>query len=103
MGNTGHDPVDHARTTRQRAGETLKNTRSMPGLVLGALGVVALVVCLYLFGRGQQVGGIVAAVGAVVLGLAGALWVLAQHRQVSRAESHWAAEHPEAHTEPPTA
>lgn len=35
-------PVDHARTTRQHAGETLKNTANIPGLIAVVVGVVAL-------------------------------------------------------------
>ena len=102
MGNTGHDPVDHARTTRQHAGETLKNTRSTPGLILGLLALAAFIIGLYLFGAGHTVGGVIAAVVVVVVGAAGVWWVLAEHRRVNRAEAAWAAEHPGAHIEPPT-
>lgn len=103
MGDTGNDPVDHARTTRQRAGETLKNTRSTPGLVLGGVGLVAFVVCLYLFGRGMQMGAVAAAVVTVLAAGAGVAWVLGQHRRINRVDSRWAAEHPDEHSEPPTA
>lgn len=40
-------PDDQARTTRQHAGETLKDTANVPGLVALAVAVVALSVGLY--------------------------------------------------------
>ena len=42
MGDTAKDPVDHARTNCQFTGETMKDIRFIPGLVLCALGVGAL-------------------------------------------------------------
>ena len=33
MGDTAEDPVDHARTTRPHAGESMKDTANMPALV----------------------------------------------------------------------
>jgi len=42
MADSISDPIDHARTTRQHAGETMKNGTNSPGLVLVAIGVVAL-------------------------------------------------------------
>ena len=102
MGNIGPDPVDHARTTRLHAGETLKNSRSTPGLVLGLLALAAFIICLYLFGSGHAAGGAIAALLAVLAGAAAVVWVLAEHRRVNQAEAVWVAEHPGAHVEPPT-
>lgn len=52
MGDTTHDPVDHARTTRPRAGEAMKDGKNLPGLITMGLGVAALVICLFLFAAG---------------------------------------------------
>lgn len=103
MGNTGRDPVDHSRTTRKRAGETMKNTVVTPGLFLGALSVVAFVICLFVFATGHTAGGVVAAVLTVLAGVASVVWVLIAHRRVARIEAAYLADHPEADSEPPTA
>lgn len=84
MGDTANDPVDHARTTRKYAGETMKNTRSTPGLAASALAVLALVVGLYLFGIGRTGAGVIAIVIAAVAGAAGAAWLMSTHRRVVR-------------------
>ncbi|CAJ1510306.1 protein UsfY [[Mycobacterium] burgundiense] len=100
MGDTTHDPVDHARTTRPRAGEAMKDGKNLPGLITMGLGVAALVICLFLFAAGHPTAGIVAAVAAALL-MGGALtWMFFTHRRVSRLQHQWAAEHPEA-AEPP--
>ena len=33
MGDNAEDPIDHHRTTRAHAGQNMKNTAAMPGLV----------------------------------------------------------------------
>jgi hypothetical protein len=103
MGNTGRDPVDHSRTTRKWAGETMKNTATTPGLVVGALAVVAFVIGLFLFATSHPIAGVVAEVVAVVALLAAVVWVLGQHRRVARGEAEYQAAHPESRAEPPTA
>lgn len=103
MGNTSQDPVDHARTARRYAGETMKNTRSVPGLVLSGLGVLAFVIGLYLIAVGNTGGGIAGLIAAAVLGAAGTAAILGAHRRVVRQDRQWLAAHPEAHPEPPTA
>ena len=47
------DPVDHARTTRPHAGESLKDGSNAPGLLAVAVAVVVLVLSLYFFASGQ--------------------------------------------------
>jgi hypothetical protein len=41
-----YDPVDHYRTTSPHAGETLKNVRAWPGLLLVAIAVVSIAAAL---------------------------------------------------------
>jgi protein-S-isoprenylcysteine O-methyltransferase Ste14 len=101
MGNTSRDPIDHARTTRQHAGETMKNGYNVPGLVLMAVGVVALVISMAAFATGHSTEGSVAATVAAVLLLGGGLWLMLTHRRVRRRELQWAAHHPDADLHPP--
>ena len=101
MGNTSSDPIDHARTTRQHAGETMKNGNNAPGLVLMALGVVAVVVAMATSASGDNGAAGIAVVVAVVLLVAGGLWLMVAHRVVRQRELRWAADHPEAVVQPP--
>ena len=48
MPDTSRDPVDHVRTTRQHAGETVKNGQNGPGLIAVGIGVLALVISLFI-------------------------------------------------------
>ena len=75
MGSTARDPVDHARTTRKHAGQNLKNTAAMPGLVAIGMAVVALVVSLFFFATGDAVVGVIAAAAAIALAVAGFGWL----------------------------
>ncbi|OBJ50611.1 hypothetical protein A9W95_23625 [Mycobacterium sp. 1423905.2] len=96
------DPADHHRTTRQNAGETLKNGPHGLGLVGVGAGVVALIVGLFAFATGSTVGGTVAVIMAVILGAAGFGWLAHAHRKVRRAELRWHAEHSDHPAPPPT-
>lgn len=103
MGDNAQDPVDHVRTTRMHAGETMKNTRALPGVLLGALAVIATAFSVYLFGNGKVGDGIAIAVVAVAIGTGSILWILAEHHRVMRAEQAWLLRHPGTHWEdPPT-
>jgi uncharacterized protein HemX len=102
MGDTRDDPVDHSRTTRQHAGETMKNGANAPGLVLAALGIVAMVFGLAAFATGSPVAGTVAIAVAVALALAGGVWVFIAHRRVRGNELQRAATQSNAEAPPPT-
>jgi hypothetical protein len=79
-------PVDHARTTRQHAGETLKNTANVPGLVAVAVAVFALSITLYELASGDVRIAAAAVILAGVSGVAGLGWLIYAHRRVRRAE-----------------
>lgn len=102
MPDTARDPVDHARTTRQHAGETMKNGANAPGLIAVAAGVVAFVISLAAFATDHMSLGVVAAITAVGVGGAGLGWLAYAHRRVRDAERRWHAEHPAQPAEPPT-
>lgn len=86
MGEPSRGPVDHARTTRPYAGETLKDTGRIPGLVLVGAGIVAFVMCLVAFALGQVGSGIAAAVVAQLAAGAGLAWLSMDRRRVRQAE-----------------
>jgi hypothetical protein len=102
MGNTAQDPVDHARTTRKHAGQNIKNTAAMPGLVAIALAVVSVVVCLFFFATGDAVVGAIAAAAALVLAGAGFGWLRRERRRVRRLEAEYLSEHPGAEPQTPS-
>lgn len=96
------DPVDHARTTRQHAGETMKAGKNSPGLIAVGLGVLALVIGLFSFANSSVTAGIIGVVVAAVLMAGGLGWLARTHRKVAEQQRDWAREHPEVHYEPPT-
>lgn len=102
MGDTSHDPIDHARTTRRHAGESMKNGTNAPGLISIAVGIVALVVCLFALATGSPVAGGVAGVVAAAAIVGGLVWLAIAHRRVREAELRWHDEHSHAPAEPPT-
>ncbi|GAB3017291.1 hypothetical protein [Mycobacterium bourgelatii] len=96
------DPVDHHRTTRKHAGETLKNGSNAPGLVAVAIGVITLIVGLYLLATGDAIAGTVAVVVALVAGTGGLGWLAFTHRRVRQAEQRLYAEAFDQPAPPPT-
>lgn len=94
MGDTFHDPVDHVRTTRSHAGESLINVRSWPGYLLIVAGVVAVFRCLVTFGTGHSDRGVIAGAIAIVALPSGLVWLWVEHRRVRRIEDRWQDEHP---------
>ncbi|GBG35984.1 hypothetical protein NJB14197_30180 [Mycobacterium montefiorense] len=79
-------PVDYARTTRQHAGESLKNSANIPGLAAVAAAVTTLAAGLYQLAAGHVLIGVVAAIAAVAFGVAGSGRLIAAHRHVRKAE-----------------
>ena len=102
MADASRDPVDHARTTRQHAGESMKNGANAPGLALLAAGVIATVVCLASVATGYDSVAVIAALIAVLGYVAGAVWLMVAHRRVRAVEQQWLAEHPSVPEQPPT-
>jgi protein-S-isoprenylcysteine O-methyltransferase Ste14 len=95
-------PVDHSRTTRQHAGETMKNSGNAPGLAAAVVAAASLIFGLYEFATGHPSIGAVAVVLAVVLGVAGSGWLFYAHRRVRKAELRLEALSPDAEAPPPT-
>jgi cobalamin synthase len=78
------DPTDHARTTRPRVGEAMKDSRSFGGYALLGLAVLALVICLFTAARGVMDWAIAAGAVALVSAAVGSVWVYAERRRVAR-------------------
>jgi hypothetical protein len=94
--------VDHARTTRQHAGESLKNGANVPGLAGSAAAVVALTVGLFAAATGHPAVGAIALIVAVALGALSAAWLVRAHRKVRDAELRWHAAYSDQPAPPPT-
>ncbi|MCM6772063.1 hypothetical protein NDR87_02775 [Nocardia sp. CDC159] len=77
---------DTSRTTRSHAGEGIEDGYNIPGIVLCAIGLVALAGALTAAGYGFSgwaiVGGVVCAVSLV----AGIGWLLIEHRRIKAKE-----------------
>lgn len=71
MGDTFRDPIDHARTTRPHAGESLIDVMSWPGYLFMLVGVIAVFRCLVALGTGHEgrslIGGAIA-IAAITVG-----------------------------------
>jgi hypothetical protein len=97
-----NDPVNHPRTTRQHAGESMTNGTNAPGLAAIAVGVVALVVGLFALATGHPgVSGIAVTFAAVAV-VVGAIWLALTHRRVRKAELDWAKTNSEEPVPPPS-
>ena len=100
--NSPEDPVDHARTTRPHAGETMKDTKNMPALILLGVALVSFVAALAAHAASNHtVGVILGCISAVVFVVAGA-WFMIEHRRVKSIEDRWYAEHPDAERQRPS-
>ena len=96
MGDTSEDPIDHHRTTDPRAGESMKSGVKTPGLILLAIGVVAIVVCLASFaGRQVTVGIGSIAVALLAIG-AGFAWLGMESRRIRQVQREWQSSHRES-------
>ncbi|MEE6178409.1 protein UsfY [Mycobacterium sp. 050134] len=95
MGDTYHDPIDHLRTTRPLAGESLIDVVHWPGYLLVVTGVTGTSASLAGFGSGHGHEGMTAGLIAIVVTVLGLLWVTVEHRRIRKIADRWYAEHPE--------
>jgi uncharacterized membrane protein YcjF (UPF0283 family) len=93
MGDTSRDPIDHHRTTPTRAGESMKSGAKTPGLLLLAVGVVAIVVCLASFAQRQVTVGIDAIAVALLATGAGFAWLGMESRRIRQVQRDWKSAH----------
>jgi hypothetical protein len=95
MGDTYHDPVDHLRTTRPLAGESLIDVMHWPGYLFVVAGVIGVCASLAAFGTGHQDEGMTAGVTAVVVMVLGLVWLAVEHRRIRGIFERWYIEHPD--------
>ncbi|ULE33657.1 protein UsfY [Mycobacterium sp. IDR2000157661] len=96
------DPVDHARTTRPHAGETMKDSRNMPAVILLGVSGVSFVGGLAAYGTDNyDVGAILMVISTVLLVISLA-WFLIAHLRVRKIEDRWHEDHPDAERQRPT-
>lgn len=84
MADTSEDPVDHSRTHMPRAGESMKDARSLPGYVAIGLAVAAFCGCLGASAVGNITWAVPLGVVALVVAIAGGMWVYLEHRRAAR-------------------
>lgn len=101
MGDTYRDPVDHMRTTRPFAGESMIDVASWPGYLLVVAGVVAFVGSLAAFGTGHHGQGMTSGVVAIIAVVCGVVWLTVEHLRVRRVAERWYAEHPDVRRQRP--
>lgn len=94
------DPTDHSRTTQPHAGMAMKDNFFWPGLILLAVATFGLIstAAAAAYGHDEWISTtvLIAVLGAV----AGALWLVMEHRRVTRIEAQWHAAHPDGRTRP---
>lgn len=90
------DPVDHSRTTRPHAGESMTDTKNMPALIVLGLALVSFVSCLAAFATRHHDIGLMFAAIAVAFFIVSMVWLAVEHRRVRGIEERWYAEHPDA-------
>lgn len=96
------DPVDHDRTTRQHAGEAMKNGANSVGIAAVGFGVTALITGLFAFATGNPGVGTGAVVLAVLVTAAGLAWLRRTHNRVRAVELRWHDAHSDRPAPPPT-
>lgn len=101
MGDTYRDPVDHVRTTRSHAGQSMIDVVGWPGYLLVVAGVIAVVGSLTAFGTGHPSQGMATGVIAVATMTIGLAWIAIEHWRVRRIEDRWYDAHPDARRQRP--
>ncbi len=96
------DPVDHARTTRPHAGESMTDTKNMPALIVIGVALASFVGALAAHATHHHSTGLVFGSISAALLVVGLVWLAVEHRRVRGIEERWYAEHPEAHRQRPS-
>ncbi len=80
--------INDRQLTTDSPGETMRDGRTLPGLLLAEIGILALAVSLHLFGIGRTADGGVSAISAALIGTAGVVWLVVEHRRVVALREH---------------
>lgn len=96
------DPIDHSRTTRPHAGESMTDTRNMPALIVIGVALVSFVGALAAHATNHHSTGLAFGAVSAALMAVGLVWLAVEHRRVRDIEERWYSEHPEAHRQRPS-
>ena len=96
------DPVDHSRTTRPHAGESMTDTKNMHALIVIGVALACFIGGLTAHASGHHSTGLVFGSISAVLMVIGLAWLAIEHRRVRGVEERWYSEHPEAHRQRPS-
>ncbi len=96
------DPLDHSRTTRPHAGESMTDTKEMPALIVIGVALVSFVGALAAHATSHHGTGIIFGSISAVLLAVGLVWLMVEHRRVRGIEERWYAEHPDASRQRPS-
>ena len=100
MGDTHRDPTDHYRTTQSHAGIVVKDNFFWPGLILLVVAMSGLIstvaAAAYRHYEWLPTTMLIAALGVTD----GSLWLVVEHRRVTRIEAQWDAAHPGSRARP---
>jgi len=96
------DPVDHSRTTRPHAGESMKDNVIMPALIVIGVALVSFVACLAAFATKHSDVGLTLAAFSAAGFIIGGMWVALEHRRIRRIEYRWYADHPDVKRQLPS-
>lgn len=96
------DPIDHARTTRPHAGESMTDTRNMPALIVIGIALVCFVCSLAAFATSHHDTGLALVTLSGAGFVIGMMWLAVEHRRIRGIEERWYAEHPEAQRQRPS-
>jgi hypothetical protein len=96
------DPVDHHRTTRQHAGESMTHGVNSVGIATVGIGVIALIAGLFSFATGNPGAGTAGVVIALLLAAGGLAWLRRTHNRVRDADLDWHDAHSNRPPPPPT-
>ncbi|MFE9578095.1 hypothetical protein ACFYO1_17035 [Nocardia sp. NPDC006044] len=77
---------DDARTTRSHAGEGIQDGYNIPGIVLWALGLVALGLTLTAAGYGFHGWAVIGAIVCATALVTGSAWLVLEHRRIKAKE-----------------
>ncbi|MBO0863707.1 MAG: UsfY protein [Mycobacterium sp.] len=95
MGDRHKDPTDYFRTTQPHAGLSMKDNLFWPGFILLGVGMFGIIFTAaaagYHHGEWLPTTGLVSVLGIV----AGALWLVVEHRRVVRLDEQWRVAHPD--------
>ncbi|MFF7940950.1 hypothetical protein ACFZC5_14650 [Nocardia gamkensis] len=81
-----HTFPDDTRTNRTHAGESIEDARNWPGIILVAVGIVAMALTLTAAGYGFAGWAVIAGVVCGVCIVAGVLVIIAEHRRIKLRE-----------------